>query len=122
MRPRMSEGHYHGSCQCGAVAFEADVDIAQPIVCTCSRCRRLGSRLAFTAADRFRLLRGGEALTEYLFNRNVIRHQFCRICGIESFAYGQMPDGTPMVAINVNCLDGVDPLALPTHLHDGRAD
>ena len=32
-----------------------------------------------------------------------------------------MPDGTPMVAINVNCLDGVDPRALPARHVDGRA-
>ena len=44
----------------------------------------------------------------------------CRTCGIESFAYGAMPDGTPMVAINVKCLDGVEPLDLPVIRHDGR--
>jgi hypothetical protein len=110
-----------GSCQCGAVAFEVDVDIAQPIVCTCSRCRRLGSRLAFAPRDGFRLLRGDGELSEYLFASRTIRHLFCRTCGIESFALGRMPDGTPMAAINVNCLDGVDPLGLPTTRHDGAA-
>ena len=117
----MSVGHYHGSCQCGAVAFEAAVDISQPVVCNCSRCQRLGSRLAFTPRESFRLLRGEDALTEYLFNTGTIRHQFCRICGIESFAYGQMPDGTLMTAINVNCLDGVEPLELPVTRVDGRS-
>ena len=62
-----------------------------------------------------------EALTEYLFNKRVIRHLFCKTCGIESFAYGQMPDGTPMVAVNVNCLDGVEPRELTPHHYDGRA-
>jgi hypothetical protein len=117
----MSVGHHTGSCHCGAVGFEADVDIAQPTVCNCSRCRRLGSRLAFAPRASFRLVRGEDSLTEYLFNKHVIRHQFCRTCGIECFAYAAMPDGTPMVAINVNCLDGVDPLALPTRFFDGRA-
>ena len=32
-----------------------------------------------------------------------------------------MPDGTAMVAINVNCLDGVDPRALPFRTHDGAS-
>ena len=32
-----------------------------------------------------------------------------------------MPDGTPMVAINVNCLDGVDARALPARPFDGAA-
>lgn len=111
-----------GSCQCGAVAFEATVDISEPITCNCSRCQRLGALLAFAPCENFTLLRGSEALTEYTFNQHVIRHQFCRICGIQPFSYGQTPDGTPMVAINVNCLDdGVDPRALPARHHDGRA-
>ena len=69
--------------------------------------------LAFAPRSSFRLLSGEDSLTEYLFNRHVIRHQFCRTGGIECFASGQMPDGTPMVAINVDCLDGVEPRPLP---------
>lgn len=111
-----------GSCQCGAVAFEADLDLTQPVVtCNCSRCRRLGARLAFTAAEGFTLLRGEDALTDYLFNKHAIRHQFCKVCGIESFAQGPLPDGTLMVAVNANCLDGVDAPALKTTLYDGAA-
>lgn len=109
-----------GSCQCGAVAFEVEVDVSKPLVCNCSRCRRLGSRLAFTTPESFTLLRGADALTEYTFNAGVIRHQFCATCGIEPFAYGRAPGGRDVVAINVNCLDDVDPFALPTQFHDGR--
>jgi hypothetical protein len=117
----MATEHHAGSCQCGAVAFEADVDISQPVACNCSRCRRLGSRFAFTPETSFHLLRGADALTEYTFNKHVIRHQFCRTCGIEPFAQGKAPDGTTMVAINVNCLDGVDAEALPVQHFDGAA-
>jgi hypothetical protein len=117
----MSTEHYAGSCQCGDVAFEVDLDISSPVACNCSRCRRLGSVLAFAPRTSFTLLRGEDALTEYLFNRNAIHHLFCKSCGIESFAYGAMPDGTPMVAINVNCLDGVDARALPARHFDGAS-
>jgi len=117
----MTARRYAGSCQCGAVAFEANLDVSEPIACNCSRCQRLGSVLAFAPPESFTLLRGEDALTEYLFNRNVIRHQFCRTCGVQPFAYGVGPDGSPMVAINVNCLDGVDPRALPVRVYDGRA-
>lgn len=117
----MSVQSYHGSCHCGAVAYDVDVDITNLVSCNCSRCQRLGSVLAFAPRDSFRLLSGEDNLTEYLFNRKVIRHLFCRTCGIESFAYGAMPDGTPMVAVNVNCLDGVDPRALPAKHVDGRS-
>jgi hypothetical protein len=112
---------HHGSCQCGAVDFDADVDLAETVTCNCSRCRRLGSVLAFTSAEGFTLNRGEAALGEYLFNRHAIRHQFCRTCGIQPFAYGQKPDGSPMVAVNVNCLDGVDARALQSHHYDGAS-
>ena len=117
----MTAETYHGSCQCGAVAFDVEVDISQPITCNCSRCRRLGSVLAFTPRANFTLLSGENALTEYTFNRNVIRHQFCRTCGIQPFACAAMPDGTPMVAISVNCLDGVDARALPARRFHGAS-
>ncbi len=112
---------YHGSCQCGAVAYDVTVDISNPIACNCSRCQRLGSLFAFTPLENFKLLRGEDALSEYTFNKRRIRHMFCKTCGIESFAYGQMPDGTAVVAVNANCLEGVDPRALSFNVHDGRA-
>lgn len=114
----MTTAHYTGSCQCGAVAYDVDADLDETITCDCSRCRRMGFVLTFAPAKAFTLLRGEEALTEFLFNRHAIRHLFCRTCGVESFARGAMPDGTETVAINVNCLDGVDPRALsPRHVH-----
>ena len=117
----MTVEHHTGSCQCGAVAFEADVDIANPVTCNCSRCQRLGSVLAFTPRTSFTLLRGEDALTEYTFNNHAIHHQFCRVCGIQSFSFANASDGTPTVAINCNCLDGVDARALPARHYDGAA-
>lgn len=117
----MAVEHYHGSCQCGAVSFEVNVDLDHAITCNCSRCKKLGSVLSFTPRDQFTLLSGEDHLTEYLFNKKQIQHLFCSDCGIESFAYGQAPDGKAMVAVNANCLDGVDPRALKPHQHDGAA-
>lgn len=116
----MTTQPYHGSCQCGAVSFAVDVDLDRTVTCNCSRCQRLGSVLAFTAVEAFKLEKGEDQLTEYLFNKKKIRHQFCKVCGIETFAHATAPDGTPTVAINVNCLDGVDPRALKSHHYNGR--
>lgn len=117
----MATEHYEGGCQCGAVRYEVDVDLDNVITCNCSRCQRLGSVLAFTPSDAFTLKSGEDALTEYTFNQKKIRHLFCGTCGIQSFAYGAMPDGTPVTAINVNCLENVDPRALSPHHVDGRS-
>ncbi|MEI2805180.1 GFA family protein [Albidovulum sp.] len=112
---------YTGGCQCGAVRYEVDCSLDDPVACNCSRCQKLGSVLVFAPRAAFRLLTDEAALAEYRFNRKVIRHLFCRTCGIESFAWGEMPDGTQMVAVNVNCLDGVEPRSLSPRLVDGRS-
>ncbi|UXT49661.1 GFA family protein [Agrobacterium tumefaciens] len=117
----MASAHYHGSCQCGDVSFEVDADLDHTIVCNCSRCKRLGSTLAFAPREKFTLLSGEDKLSEYLFNKHKIHHLFCSTCGIESFAYADGPDGTPMVAVNANCLDGVDPRGLKPQVFDGAA-
>ena len=117
----MAVEHYTGSCQCGAVAYEVDVDISEPVACNCSRCRRLGSLLAFAPRSAFTLVRGEDATTEYLFNKHTIHHLFCATCGIQSYSFASLPDGTEMIAINVNCLDGVDPRSLPFKTHDGAS-
>lgn len=117
----MAVQHYFGGCQCGAVRFEADLDLDRAVTCNCSRCRRLGSIITFTAPTGFRLKQGDHVLKEFLFNRRVVRHQFCSVCGIEPFSLGQKPDGTQMVAVNVRCLDGVDTAALTPKFFDGAS-
>jgi len=117
----MATEHHGGSCQCGRVAWEVDIDLAGAVTCNCSRCRRLGAVLAFAPRAAFVLKSGEGELSEYLFHTKTIRHLFCRTCGIEGFAFGAMPDGTEVVAVNVNCLDGVDARALPATAVDGAA-
>lgn len=117
----MPERHYTGSCQCGAVRFEADVDVDQTITCNCSRCGRLGAILAFAPPEKFRLVSGEDAVTEYKFNRHIISHFFCKTCGIQGYSRGKMPDGSPMGAVNVRCLDGVDPFSLKPGFFDGAS-
>ncbi len=103
-----------------AVAFEAALNLDQTI--NCSRCQRLGVVLSFNKPDNFRLLRGEENLTEYMFNQKKIHHQFCKTCGIESFSRADGPNGEPAgVAVNVNCLEGVEPRSLSSQHFDGRS-
>ena len=59
-------------------------------------------------------------LTEFTFNTRKIKHRFCKTCGVETFALAEGKDGSPRAAVNVNCLDGVDPRALPSKPVDGR--
>ena len=117
----MTEQTYRGSCHCEAVQFEAPLDLDKTMVCNCSRCQMLGWVMAFAPRARVRITMGEGATSEYLFNNRRIRHQFCATCGIEPFAFAVSPEGTEMVAVNVNCLDGVEPRALSSKSVDGRS-
>jgi hypothetical protein len=112
---------YTGGCQCGAVRYEATLELGEVLACNCSRCGRLGSLLAFTPAADFKLLSGEDLLTTYQFNKHNIDHMFCSVCGIQSFARGKTPSGAEMAAINARCLDGVDVDTLTIKTVDGRS-
>jgi len=113
---------YQGSCHCGAVRYEAELDLGKPVIsCNCSMCGRSGGLLAFTPATGFTLQSGEDSLQDYLFNKHLIHHVFCKTCGIKPFAHANAPDGTPTVAVNVRCLEGVDADALEVNKVDGRS-
>ena len=118
----MPTSMHTGGCHCGNVRYSVEVDpTAQAIACNCSICGRTGSYLQFVPTDKFTLEKGEDAQTDYLFNKHVIHHLFCSTCGVRSFARGQKPDGTPMIAINVRCLDGVNAHEIPTMKYDGAS-
>lgn len=99
--------------------YEVNADAEQSISCNCSICRRTGMILTFVPAAEFKLLSDGDSLADYQFGKKAIHHLFCKTCGVRSFGRGTGPDGSEMVAINVRCLDGVDPDALIPHKYDG---
>lgn len=111
---------YEGGCHCKRVRYNVTTDLAQVIACNCSICAKSGSLLTFVMPDQFELLSGGDALTDYQFNKKVIHHTFCSTCGIKSYATGTGPGGQEMVAINIRCLEGVDPSTLPLINYDGK--
>jgi hypothetical protein len=113
---------YTGSCHCGKVRYEVELDLSAPVIsCNCSMCGRSGTLLTFTPASRFTLLSGEDSLTDYQFNRHAIHHLFCSTCGIKSFAKGVAPDGTETRAINARCLEGVELESLSIKQFDGRS-
>ena len=112
---------YRGSCHCEAVQFEAPLDLDKSMVCNCSRRQRLGWVMAFAPRAQVNLPRGEGATSGYMFHNRRIRHHFCPVCGIEPFAFAASPDATQMVAVNVNCLDGVEPRSLSPKPDDGRS-
>lgn len=116
---------YHGSCHCGAVAFEADLDLTEPTFrCNCTICRRTRFWAAVAREHEFRLVRGEPELTQYLFHSRKNQHYFCRHCGVRAFGIGTDTPIGRMVGVNLGCLDvGDEELAqVPITYVDGRDD
>lgn len=117
---------YHGSCHCGAVQFEADIDFSQgTIKCNCSICTKMRSWAAIVKPDAFRLLSGSSDLGEYRFLTRRDNHLFCRHCGVHTFGTGNSPRIGDFYAVSISCLDDlgdVEMSALPVSYLDGRND
>ena len=113
---------YSGSCHCGKVKYQVELDLSQTLAtCNCSICSRTGSVMAFVPEQRFQLLTGENAMTDYQFKTMNIHHLFCATCGVRSFARGTDRKGSPMYMINARCLEGVDLNAVTTKEFDGRS-
>ena len=110
-----------GGCHCGKVKFEVEMIVEKAISCNCSICMKRGSLLDFVPETNFKMLSGGAELKDYQFNKMKIHHEFCKNCGILSFAKAVAPDGKPTVAINIRCLDGVDLSKVKIQEYDGRS-
>ena len=117
---------YHGSCHCGAVRFEADIDFTAPTFrCNCSICTRNRYWAAVVTRPAFRLLEGQTYLTQYLFNSLRNEHYFCRTCGVRPFGIGNDPDSGEVIGVNIGCLEDAsvaELAAAPIRYCDGKYD
>jgi hypothetical protein len=123
---------YQGSCHCGAVQFECDVDLAAGTTrCNCTFCAKARYWMVFAKGDTFRLLKGAGVLSDYQFtppkmSAPFLHFQFCSRCGIRPFTKGGfLPEfGSDFHAVNVACLNATDAelATAPIHYADGRND
>ncbi|MGC4090453.1 MAG: GFA family protein [Polyangiaceae bacterium] len=124
---------HQGSCHCGAVRFECEVDLSAGTTrCNCSFCRKARFWMVFAKAAEFRLLAGQEVLTDYQYSPSSTKQPFlhllfCQRCGFRAFTKGgALPQfGGEFYAVNVACLDGVSEQELselPVHYADGLND
>jgi hypothetical protein len=62
-----------------------------------------------------------DAASTYTFNKHMITHRFCPTCGMHPYGEGVDQKGSPMAAINIRCLEGIDLDSIPVKKFDGRS-
>jgi hypothetical protein len=74
----------HGSCLCGAVAFEVSGSLPKLYQCHCSLCRKQGGSTSNTATlvqtKNFRWLSGLPLISSFI-KPTGFRSDFCSVCG-----------------------------------------
>jgi len=122
---------YRGSCHCGAIQFQATLELAAGTTrCNCSFCRKARFWMAFVKASEFELLAGAGDLSDYQYTpvgrpEPFLHLSFCKHCGIRPFSKGgSLPrfDGE-FYAVNLACLDDAtdeELAAASIHYADGR--
>jgi hypothetical protein len=111
-----------GSCHCGAVEFEVDLDNGWDNIrrCNCSLCRRKGAVMASVPVDKLRVTKGADMLTVYQWNSKTALHYFCKVCGI--YTHHRRRSNPSQFGFNLACMDGVNPFDFKeVALGDGAA-
>ena len=117
---------YRGSCHCGAVRYEADIDLSEGTGrCNCSICAKRRFWGTTVRPEQFRLLSGEDALGDYRFNTNNVHHRFCRTCGTATFGHGYIEEvGGAFYSVSLATLENADAdlAEAPVKYMDGAND
>lgn len=111
----------HGSCHCGAITYEADVDPALVGVCSCTDCQTLsGSPFRVSVpTTTLRVLTGRpKTYVKTAESGSKRRHAFCGDCGAPVYSSADV-DTPPLHMLRVGCL--AERAALPPQRQIWRA-
>ena len=116
---------YKGSCHCGEVKYEVDLDLGQGTSkCNCSYCLKARAWATAVKPAAFRLIPGSQEGVAYHQHSQAPVKYHCGRCGIHTHARGDAEYmGGPFVQVFVATLDDASAeelLSAPVRYSDGR--
>jgi len=98
----------HGSCHCGTIRFEAEIDPKRVGVCHCTDCQTFSGgpfrTSVLVGGDDFRLLEGTPAIYEKTAESGALRQMcFCEKCGTHVWGTSA-GDGRSFFSVRVGTL------------------
>jgi hypothetical protein len=120
----MATKKYTGSCHCGAVQFEADIDLSKGSSrCNCTFDRKLRSWPTFVKPNEFKVTKGESNLQQYHGHDQAPHKFFCKTCGVYLYGSGDADYmGGPFVGVYITALNDATPEELrdtPVRYSDG---
>ncbi|NKB36148.1 MAG: GFA family protein [Gammaproteobacteria bacterium] len=97
---------YQGSCHCGNIRFEVDMNLDHVRVCDCSICQKRGALNHRVEDAQLRIDGSLEQMSLYEWHTKTAKDYFCPECGILPFRRPRDTQG--IWAVNVRCLENVD--------------
>lgn len=112
---------HRGSCHCGLIQFEVDLDASKATMCNCTICQKLGARGINGKPEILRVL--SDESKHGAYGNAFAKRYFCPTCGVYCYGKGDIPEiGGPFVSVNINTLDDIDPNETALMHWDGRHD
>jgi len=110
-----------GTCHCGSVRFEVEIDATSGSRCNCSVCTKTSITGGIVKPGAFLLLSDESMLSKYEWASRTSQRYFCKQCGVHCFARGHLEQlGGDYVSVNLNCLDDIDLRDVSVIFWDGR--
>jgi hypothetical protein len=100
--------------------FEVGGEIDAVVECSRSHFRPKGCLLRARPRNALRLSMPEADMSMYRLDRHAVAHRFCPFCGVSPSAGGEQ-DGRPAAAVDVRCLESVEPTEPDIRPADGRS-
>jgi hypothetical protein len=114
---------HHGSCLCGDVRFEVELDLSKGSRCNCTACTKIGAIGSIVKPAAFTRLSPESSLSSFSRVPEVGNRFFCARCHVYCFGTGHLEIlGGDFVTVNLNCIDDFDVTKTELVHWDGRHD